>query len=70
MTPGAGFEVMGPAGGNGLGQYLRYVDFCVANSTGSTMDGSSFSGLLTRAVFSEGDAARPITASQPPGRAD
>ena len=45
---GRGFEVMGPAGGNGLGQYLRYVDFCVANSTGSTMDGSSFSGLLTR----------------------
>ena len=31
-----------------MGQYLRYVDFCVANSTGSTMDGSSFSGLLTR----------------------
>src|SRR6516164_4100241 len=29
MTPrGWGFEVMGPAGGNGLGQYLRYVDFC------------------------------------------
>jgi hypothetical protein len=26
--------------------------------------------MLTRAVFSEGDAARPITASQPPGRAD
>src|SRR5215475_12949276 len=25
--------------------------------------------MLTRAVFSEGDAARPITASQPPGRA-
>src|SRR5262249_60476792 len=23
--------------------------------------------MLTRAVFSEGDAARPITASQPPG---
>ena len=45
---GWGFEVMGPAGGNGLGQCLRYVDFCVANSTGSTMDGSSFSGLLTR----------------------
>jgi hypothetical protein len=44
---GWGFEVMGPAGGNGLGQCLRYVDFCVANSTGSTMDGSSFSGLLT-----------------------
>ena len=49
MTRGGwGFEVMGPAGGNGLGQYLRYVDFCVAYSTGSTMDGSSFSGLLTR----------------------
>jgi len=45
---GWGFEVMGPAGGNGLGQCLRYVDFCVANSIGSTMDGSSFSGLLTR----------------------
>src|SRR5215813_13532855 len=25
--------------------------------------------MLTRAVFSEGDAARPITSSQPPGRA-
>src|SRR5215470_9462014 len=25
--------------------------------------------MLTRAVFSEGDAARPVTASQPPGRA-
>jgi hypothetical protein len=25
--------------------------------------------MLTRAVFSEGDAARPITASQPPVRA-
>jgi hypothetical protein len=25
--------------------------------------------MLTRAVFSEGDAARPITASQPPERA-
>jgi hypothetical protein len=25
--------------------------------------------MCKRAVFSEGDAARPITASQPPGRA-
>jgi hypothetical protein len=25
---GWGFEVMGPTGGNGFGQYLRYVGFC------------------------------------------
>ena len=62
-TPGTGCNGAPP------GRPIR-LDFKRLFSAGPFTSSRACGTMLTRAVFSEGGAARPITASQPPVRAD